>query len=211
MKRLALALAFALSTSSLPAAAASAPEELGLELVPYAKKIGERRYRVIRIERFTLIGGGAMEPPRSTDTDPCGPTLLRDHPIEPLAPAGHWETQLRLNLVGQIVITGAFAAGLMFGAGEWLVFCLPVLFQIAVVFGNMAFWSLAGRMFNVQQGKRLFGIVGTGEWLAMVLMGFLTPVVAPLVGLPNRLHGNREERRGLFCDEDVAALRPHRR
>ncbi|WP_291389760.1 cyclic nucleotide-binding domain-containing protein [Devosia sp.] len=42
-------------------------------------------------------------------------------------------------------------------------------------------------MFNVQQGKRLFGIVGTGEWLAMVLMGFLMPVVVPLVGLPNLL------------------------
>jgi hypothetical protein len=69
-------------------------------------EIGDRRYRVIRIERFTLIGGGAMEPPRSTDTDPGGPTLLRGHPIEPLAPAGHWETQLRLNLVGFRPIPG---------------------------------------------------------------------------------------------------------
>ncbi|NEA24466.1 DUF5954 family protein [Actinomadura bangladeshensis] len=75
------------------------PEE-GDQLAKDEWEIGERRYRVIRIERFTLIGGGAMEPPRSTDTDPSGPVLLRDHPIEPLAPAGHWETQLRLNLVG---------------------------------------------------------------------------------------------------------------
>ena len=49
MNRLALALVFAVSTSTLlvsaPAQAASGPEELGLELVPYAKKIGERRYQ----------------------------------------------------------------------------------------------------------------------------------------------------------------------
>lgn len=45
MKRLAFALAFAVSSTSFPALAAGAPEELGLELVPYAKKIGERRYQ----------------------------------------------------------------------------------------------------------------------------------------------------------------------
>ena len=75
------------------------PEE-GEQLAKDEWEIGDRRYRVIRVEKFTLIGGGAMEPPRATDTDPAGPTLLRDQPIEPLAPAGHWETQLRLNLVG---------------------------------------------------------------------------------------------------------------
>ncbi|WP_131732491.1 DUF5954 family protein [Actinomadura formosensis] len=76
------------------------PEE-GEQLAKDEWEIGDRRYRVIRIEKFTLVGGGAMEPPRSTDTDPAGaPTLLRGHPIDPLAPAGHWETQLRLNLLG---------------------------------------------------------------------------------------------------------------
>lgn len=95
--------------------------------------------------------------------------------------------QLKLNLVGQLVITAGFAIGLALVNGDWLVFGLPVLFQIAVVFGNMAFWSLAGRMLNVQQGKRLFGVVGTGEWLAIVVMGFLMPVLVPLVGLPNLL------------------------
>ena len=96
-------------------------------------------------------------------------------------------SQLKLNLVGQLVITAGFAIGLALVRGDWLVFGLPVLFQIAVVFGNMAFWSLAGRMLNVQQGKRLFGVVGTGEWLAIVTMGFLMPVLVPAVGLPNLL------------------------
>lgn len=81
------------------------PEE-GEQLPKDEWEIGDRRYRVVRVEKFTLIGGGAMEPPRSTDADPSGPTLLRDHPIEPLAPAGHWETQLRLNLVGFRPIPG---------------------------------------------------------------------------------------------------------
>jgi len=94
---------------------------------------------------------------------------------------------LTLNLVGQLTITLGFAAGLALGRPQWLVFALPVLFQIAVVFGNMAFWSLAGRILNVRQGKRLFGLVGAGEWLAIVTMGFLMPFIAPLVGLSNLL------------------------
>ncbi|MEU5988572.1 DUF5954 family protein [Spirillospora sp. NPDC047418] len=93
-----------LARAMMEAAGRMDPEVGGLAKDEW--EIGERRYRVIRIERFTLIGGGAMEPPRSTDTDPGGPKLLRDHPVEPLAPAGHWETQLRLNLAGFRPIPG---------------------------------------------------------------------------------------------------------
>lgn len=104
--------------------------------------------------------------------------------------AGRWLNfggTLTLNLVAQLIITLGFAIGLAFSRAQWLVFALPVLFQIAVVFGNMAFWSLAGRALNVRQGKRLFGLVGAGEWLAIVTMGFLMPIIAPLVGLSNLL------------------------
>ncbi|GAA3935512.1 hypothetical protein GCM10023085_16140 [Actinomadura viridis] len=70
-------------------------------------EIGDRRYRVIRIEKFTLIGGGAMEPPRPTDSIPlCDDSLLRGYLIDPRAPSGQWETQLRLNLVGHRPIPG---------------------------------------------------------------------------------------------------------
>jgi hypothetical protein len=78
------------------------PEE-GEQLPKDEWEIGDRRYRVIRVEKFTLIGDRVMEPPRATDTDPPEEnSLLRDHLIDPLAPAGEWETQLRLNLVGHM-------------------------------------------------------------------------------------------------------------
>ncbi|WP_067822449.1 DUF5954 family protein [Actinomadura kijaniata] len=63
-------------------------------------EIGDRRYRVIRIERFTLINKSGMEPPRASDVEPPKERhLLEGHLIDPLAPAGQWEAQLRLNLV----------------------------------------------------------------------------------------------------------------
>lgn len=70
-------------------------------------EIGDRRYRLIRVEKFTLIGGGVMEPPRPTDTEPPDEDgLLSGHLIDPIAPAGRWEAQLRLNLVGHQPISG---------------------------------------------------------------------------------------------------------
>ncbi|MCD0449289.1 DUF5954 family protein [Actinocorallia sp. API 0066] len=77
---------------------------------PLAKdewEIGDRRYRIIRIEKYTLINNGVMEPPRHTDTDPPKESrLLEGHPIDPLAPSGPWETQLRLNLLTYQPIPG---------------------------------------------------------------------------------------------------------
>ncbi|MGI8332641.1 DUF5954 family protein [Actinomadura scrupuli] len=84
------------------------PEE-GEQLPKDEWEIGDRRYRVIRIEKFTLIGGGVMEPPRISDTGPSGQdqaASLHGHLIDPRAPAGTWEAQLRLNLVGYLPIPG---------------------------------------------------------------------------------------------------------
>jgi len=94
---------------------------------------------------------------------------------------------LRLNLGTQIVFTLVFASALTLGGTGWVIFLLPVLFQLAVVYGNMTFWSLAGRLLDVRQGRRLFGLVGAGEWMAIVIMGFLMPAIVPLVGLGNLL------------------------
>ncbi|MEV0406442.1 DUF5954 family protein [Actinoallomurus sp. NPDC050550] len=82
------------------------PED-GKQLPKDEWEIGDRRYRVIRIEKFTLIGRRVMEPPRATDTDPPDEArFLEDHLIDPRALVGQWEAQLRLNLVGHLPIPG---------------------------------------------------------------------------------------------------------
>lgn len=79
------------------------PEE-GEQIVKDEWEIGDHRYRIIRIERFILIGDRVMEPPRPTDTDPVSSEagLLEGLRIDPLAPAGQWEAQMRLNLAGWV-------------------------------------------------------------------------------------------------------------
>jgi hypothetical protein len=80
-----------------------------------------------------------------------------------------------------------FRLGLNLPESGWVIFALPILFQILVNLGNLAFWPLANRMFNVRQGKRLFGLVGSGQWLAIVLTGFLMPVLVAWLGIENLL------------------------
>ncbi|MFC5753825.1 DUF5954 family protein [Actinomadura rugatobispora] len=82
------------------------PEE-GEQLPKDEWELGDRRYRVIRIEKYTLIGDRVMEPPRPSDGALTGiDSMLRGHPIDPRAPAGQWEAQLRLNLVGYMPMPG---------------------------------------------------------------------------------------------------------
>jgi AAA family ATP:ADP antiporter len=43
-------------------------------------------------------------------------------------------------------------------------------------------WDLAGRMFDVRQGKRLFGLISAGEQLATVLGRVSTPILVAFLG-----------------------------
>ncbi|MCP2340424.1 DUF5954 family protein [Actinomadura rupiterrae] len=91
----------------LAAAGRLDPEE-GEPLAKDEWEIGDRRYRIVRIEKFVLINSDGMEPPRSSDAEPPDEvSLLAGHPIDPGAPAGFWEAQMRLNLVGFGPLSGS--------------------------------------------------------------------------------------------------------
>ncbi len=61
--------------------------------------------------------------------------------------------------------------------------CYPLLQAMLAVL----LWDLAGRLFDVRQGKRLFGLIGAGEQLATVLGGVSTPILVAALGTPNLL------------------------
>jgi ATP/ADP translocase/HEAT repeat protein len=94
---------------------------------------------------------------------------------------------LAINLGFLLALVVAFWLALGFSGKNWVIFALPILFQILVNLGNLSFWPLAGRLFNVRQGKRLFGLVGAGQWIAIVLTGFLIPTLVSWIGTGNLL------------------------
>ena len=95
------------TAAAMRAAAARLDPEEGEQLAKDEWEIGDRRYRIIRVERFVQFGDRVLEPPRATDADLAADGLLRDHPIDPAAPCGHWEAQLRLNLVAFMAASGS--------------------------------------------------------------------------------------------------------
>jgi HEAT repeat protein len=52
---------------------------------------------------------------------------------------------------------------------SWLFFALLIWFRLLYALTGLEFWGLAGNMFTLQQGKRLFGLIGSGEMIAYVV------------------------------------------
>ncbi|HZQ09119.1 MAG TPA: Npt1/Npt2 family nucleotide transporter [Anaerolineae bacterium] len=89
-------------------------------------------------------------------------------------------TSLSLNLATLGVVSILLRVGLALPDARWVVFLLPIWFQIIANLTNLALWTLAGRLFDVRQSKRLFGLIGAGNWTAIAIGGF---VVSPIVGV----------------------------
>ncbi len=80
-----------------------------------------------------------------------------------------------------------FYIGLTTAADPRLYLPLVVWYHVAFVLITLEFWSLANRLLNVRQGKRLFGLIGVGEILAGIIGGLSVPLLIPLVSTPGLL------------------------
>ena len=77
--------------------------------------------------------------------------------------------------------------GLRSTDSKWLVFALIIWYDLLFTFVEVGFWGLASHLFNVRQGKRLFGLIGSGEQVAGAIGGFSVPLVVGLIGTTNLL------------------------
>lgn len=58
---------------------------------------------------------------------------------------------------------------------------LTASFDLIWVMHSLEFWGLAGKILDVRQAKRLYGLLGTGEVLAIIISGFIIPFVVPII------------------------------
>ena len=70
---------------------------------------------------------------------------------------------------------------------SWIPFAMVVGIAPAITLLDLGFWTIAGRLFDLRQGKRLAGLIGAGEVVASILGFFLIPVLLPLLGRPVQL------------------------
>jgi len=94
-------------------------------------------------------------------------------------------------LIGTVATMAVSLVGIWLGLSlpgqTWLVAILAVWAEVLWVLAGLEFGALLGRLFTLRQGKRLFGLVGSGEVLAGILGGLLVPATVVLVGTVNLL------------------------
>jgi AAA family ATP:ADP antiporter len=78
-----------------------------------------------------------------------------------------------------------FWIGLRSSLAHWVIFLLPFWFQALVNQSNLIVWHLAGHLFNVRQAKRLYGLIGAGNWLANIIGGAVVAGILALTGTAN--------------------------
>lgn len=83
--------------------------------------------------------------------------------------------------------TLALWLGLTAASPAWLIFILPAWFQSSINLTFFVIYTLAGRIFDVRQAKRLFGLLGAGYLVAYPIAGFAVPVIVSRVGTANLL------------------------
>lgn len=89
-----------------------------------------------------------------------------------------------LLLLGSTLV---FYLGLQYAPSKWLIFALIMWYDVLFSFVELGYWSLASQLFNVREGKRLFGLIGSGEQVAGALAGFSIPFIIGYVGTMNLL------------------------
>ncbi|MBA3874834.1 MAG: hypothetical protein H0X30_37375, partial [Anaerolineae bacterium] len=91
------------------------------------------------------------------------------------------------NLTFQFALVAVF--WILFGLtdAQWPIIGFMIAFELLWLLTNLEFWSLSARIFNIQQGKRLFGVIGAGDTIASIIGGFSVPLIVGLIGTRNLL------------------------
>lgn len=64
---------------------------------------------------------------------------------------------------------------------------LRIGYDVMYLLADLEYWALAGQLFDLRQGKRLYGVIGSGEVLAGIIGGFSVPLLTRFLNLPNLL------------------------
>lgn len=93
-----------------------------------------------------------------------------------------------IQLTLAISITSLITLGLMLHLqllSGWLLYVFYVGVAIYAVLATSQFWVLANVVFNIREAKRLFSFVGAGAITGGIFGGYLTTILAPMIGNEN--------------------------
>ncbi len=90
---------------------------------------------------------------------------------------------IEATLLGSVVILFGFGILLKLNmVGGFLLYFFYVFVAIYAVLSASQFWVLANLVYNIREAKRLFGFIGSGAIMGGIFGGYLTSILAPLIG-----------------------------
>ncbi len=87
------------------------------------------------------------------------------------------QSLLIINLAVLLILTAGFWSLTLTTGNHWVIFFMFVWVGPAFGLVSLGYWALASRLFDLRQGKRLFGLVGAGEEVATVVGLFSVPLL----------------------------------
>lgn len=95
--------------------------------------------------------------------------------------------QLILKFLFVFITVLAISIGVWRYDEPWLVFIMFTWVRILVYITVVTFWGLAGKLFNIRQGKRIFALLGIGEVISIIIGYFSVPVLLKFMKAPDLL------------------------
>lgn len=110
-------------------------------------------------------------------------TLLIDRLTHRFAVRNYLFTLLGVIFVGLAVMRGLLGVS----SDPYLIFALPLFFELVYMLFSLQFVALLSRLLNVRQTKRLSGIARSGEFMAELVGGLLIVVLLNFIAVPDLL------------------------
>jgi ATP/ADP translocase/HEAT repeat protein len=98
------------------------------------------------------------------------------------------QTVLLVGLIGFYLLLLVVARlALLLPDNGPVVVAVRVIRPLLILVVDLEFWALAGRLFDLRQGKRLFGLISAGNVLATILGGLSVPLLGLLLPITDLL------------------------
>ena len=94
---------------------------------------------------------------------------------------------MRGTLVVLLVLALGLRGALAVSEARWVAFAGLVAYRLVSTLSDLEYWALANRIYDAEQAKRLFGLIGTGEVTARLAGSLLVPLVVRTLGVRDML------------------------
>jgi HEAT repeat protein len=85
-----------------------------------------------------------------------------------------------INLFLIVIITVLLRYGFSLTSQEVIVFVVFVMMGPLNIIALLGFWGTVGRIFTLRQGKRLFGLIDTGQIIGIIISSYAIPLLLSL-------------------------------